>query len=451
MTITALPTPPSRTDPTNFSARSDAFLTALPTFVSEANALSAAVNVVAAAVDDIAANLATDLAAPAWVSGGSYVLGDVVYDASNGRTYRCIASTSSAVAPSALPTKWTAIALDNMPIGQTTPNKGRFTELDPRGLADISSNVCIGNDGVGVGTTGTDLVAVGYQALKANTGGYNNVAIGSEALKANTAGNGNTAVGKSALLANTTGGANVSSGYVSLSANTTGSYNAAFGASALGSNTTGANNVAVGNDALYGNVTGARNVALGASAMQVCGSQNNNTALGYSALASANGGGNTAVGAYAGQSVTTGAGNVILGGVNSSGNSAPAYDVTTENDRISIGSTATTNAYVQVAWTVLSDARDKTDIHPIPHGLDFCNALDPISYRFRVERASDATHGPTRYGFIAQDILAVEGDSPVVVDASQPEKLRMTSDALIPILVRAIQELTMRLEALERA
>jgi hypothetical protein len=44
MTITALPSPPSRTDPTNFSSEGDAFLGALPTFVTEANALAVAMN-----------------------------------------------------------------------------------------------------------------------------------------------------------------------------------------------------------------------------------------------------------------------------------------------------------------------------------------------------------------------------------------------------------------------
>lgn len=41
MTISALPTPPSRQDPANFSTRGDAFMSALPTFVTEANALAA--------------------------------------------------------------------------------------------------------------------------------------------------------------------------------------------------------------------------------------------------------------------------------------------------------------------------------------------------------------------------------------------------------------------------
>lgn len=45
MAITALPTPPSRVDdPDNFSIKADALLGALPTFVTEANALEANVN-----------------------------------------------------------------------------------------------------------------------------------------------------------------------------------------------------------------------------------------------------------------------------------------------------------------------------------------------------------------------------------------------------------------------
>lgn len=40
MAITALPTPPSRADAVNFADRGDAFLGALPTFQSEANALA---------------------------------------------------------------------------------------------------------------------------------------------------------------------------------------------------------------------------------------------------------------------------------------------------------------------------------------------------------------------------------------------------------------------------
>lgn len=44
MAITALPTPPQRSDPANFATRGDAFMAALPTFATEANALAVDVN-----------------------------------------------------------------------------------------------------------------------------------------------------------------------------------------------------------------------------------------------------------------------------------------------------------------------------------------------------------------------------------------------------------------------
>lgn len=52
-TITALPPPPSRSDPTNFAARGDTFLAALPAFATEANAVAAEIN---AAATQAAAN-----------------------------------------------------------------------------------------------------------------------------------------------------------------------------------------------------------------------------------------------------------------------------------------------------------------------------------------------------------------------------------------------------------
>ncbi|OYY14211.1 MAG: hypothetical protein B7Y62_11490 [Sphingomonadales bacterium 35-56-22] len=44
MPITALPTPPTRADATNFNTRADAFLSALPNFATQANALASEVN-----------------------------------------------------------------------------------------------------------------------------------------------------------------------------------------------------------------------------------------------------------------------------------------------------------------------------------------------------------------------------------------------------------------------
>lgn len=62
MPITALPTPPSRQDPANFAARGDALLSALPTFVTEANALQTAVNAKEASANTKAADASASAA-----------------------------------------------------------------------------------------------------------------------------------------------------------------------------------------------------------------------------------------------------------------------------------------------------------------------------------------------------------------------------------------------------
>jgi hypothetical protein len=62
MPITALPTPPTRQDPTNFSSRADTFLAALPAFATEANTTASEVNsnAVAAAASAAAAAVSYD-------------------------------------------------------------------------------------------------------------------------------------------------------------------------------------------------------------------------------------------------------------------------------------------------------------------------------------------------------------------------------------------------------
>ena len=61
MTITALPTPPSRQRPLTFATEADAFLGALPTFATEANALALQVNQEAATVAGLVTDIQTEL------------------------------------------------------------------------------------------------------------------------------------------------------------------------------------------------------------------------------------------------------------------------------------------------------------------------------------------------------------------------------------------------------
>ena len=195
--------------------------------------------------------------------------------------------------------------------------------------------------------------------------------------------------------------------------------------------------------------TGGANVAVGGCALGTATTGSGNTALGAFALVNATGNNNTAVGRSAMLAATTGCGNVQVGGFNSSGTNAPVFAVTTENDRVIIGSTATTNAYVQVAWTVTSDARDKTNVTALPVGLDFVNQLNPVSFQFKESRECNTAIGPVRYGFLAQEVLEAEGEKPVIVDTEVPESLKITNDHFNAVLVKAIQELSAELNALK--
>ena len=328
-----------------------------------------------------------------------------------------------------------------------------------------NNNTATGSDSLVSNTNGNDNTAAGQSSLRSNTTGNNNTANGAAALYFNLNGGGNAAFGKNALFSNIDGNHNTSVGFLSMQSNTYGSFNVAVGKESLQDNTTGNNNTASGCQSLFSNVSGSGNTANGFSSLLSNTTGGNNTANGVSSLLSnttggnntangvsslrsnTTGGNNTANGVGSLRNNTTGSGNASISPMTSGGAYSPVFDPTTENNRMCLGSTAVTNAYVQVAWTVVSDERDKTNFNEIAHGLDFVNALNPISYQFRVNRESAETNGGVKFGFRAQDILALEGDSPVIVDNEDPEKLRMIDTALIPVLVKAMQELTAKVEA----
>lgn len=106
MTITALPTPPTRADAVNFSTRADAFMAALPQFVSEANADIAATNAAALLAQTSATNAAASANAPIWVSGTTYAIGDVRWSPASYFTYRRKTAGAGTTDPSADTTNW---------------------------------------------------------------------------------------------------------------------------------------------------------------------------------------------------------------------------------------------------------------------------------------------------------------------------------------------------------
>jgi hypothetical protein len=215
--------------------------------------------------------------------------------------------------------------------------------------------------------------------------------------------------------------------------------------------TTAGGNTAFGTQALRGqdgfNVSGISNTAIGQEAGKATTTGAGNCLVGYQAgVDVTTGNNNTLIGLLAGRYITTGLNNLCIG--NSAGADAVRL-INTNSNEIVVGNNTCAAAYIKVSWTVTSDARDKTSFASVPHGLELINSLTPTTYRFRVSREDDTPIGPTRYGFKAQDILAAEGDNPIIIDNSDPENLKYNQDSMIAVLVNAIKELTARVKELE--
>lgn len=316
----------------------------------------------------------------------------------------------------------------NTAIGQGTLlyNGSYNTAFGYHASASISNgtdNSAVGAVAMQSNTTGSRNTAVGSRSLNSNTVGNSNTAVGSRSLDYNTYGSNNTAVGTHSMLDNTTGERNSALGDKALTSNTIGTYNTAAGYDTMRYNTVGMYNTAVGANALISNQTGNRNTGVGNGSLYNNGHGHNNTGIGASTLLN-----------------TTGNGNIGIGALTESGLHAPAFDITNQSNYISMGSTSVTNAYIQVAWTIASDARDKTDFAEIPHGLEFIKQLKPVAYRYKPTRDATSGHGPVRYGFRAQDVLVLEGDAPVIVDATDQDRLRFNDQSLIAVMSKAIQE-----------
>ena len=193
-------------------------------------------------------------------------------------------------------------------------------------------------------------------------------------------------------------------------------------------NTSGNNNTAFGQSALLANTTGSNNVAVGSNAgkTSTAGNSNNNTFLGYNADFASNN-------AY---SNSTALGNGAL------------IDA---SNLIRLGNPSIASLKCQVALTVVSDARDKTNIEPLDAGLNFVNEIHPV--RFDWNQRGGGLEGRKDIGFTAQDLLAAQGTTnitiPQLVDVNDPEKYCISNTQLIPILVKAIQELSEKVRILE--
>jgi hypothetical protein len=360
-----------------------------------------------------------------------------------------------------------------------------------------SQNTALGEHAAGKTTTASDNTAVGRAAMYDNTTGANNVAVGKDALYSNTTANNNTAVGYQALEDNTTGDENNALGGGALGNNTTGVDNDAQGYHALFDNTTGSNNVAMGNRALAANTTASNNTAVGRSALAANTTGTNNTAVGYlagDAVTTANdascfgysaggaittGNYNTCIGREAGvhtTALTTGNSNTLIGSycrttaADSLAANVFGHDVAGAAGWTTIGyATADIRAQHGVAtWATVSDERYKKDIVDSTAGLSFINALLPRTFKYKTlgelpdtfraykEGSTEVfKNSDTNHGFIAQEIKAAIDLHPEIKDGFKLWDERddggqeVAEAALIPVLVKAIQELSAKNDALE--
>jgi len=262
------------------------------------------------------------------------------------------------------------------------------------------------------------------------SGGNYNTVVGDEAGTAITEGDYNTALGYGALIADTKGARSVALGYRALAGQNFTTATNAF-------------NVGIGHNAGTGILTGVENVLIG---------------------------GRT------GESITTGNYNVIVG------NQSDSTAVSSEKAQgfgfslacaagyttIGSGSDDIRAAHGNVTWATVSDERYKKDIADSEAGLSLINALRPRTFKYKTlgelpetfnAFEADSTevfkNSDTNHGFIAQEVkAAIDADDSIkdgfrLWDDRDDGSQEVAEAALIPVLVKAIQELTARIETLE--
>jgi len=307
-----------------------------------------------------------------------------------------------------------------------------------------------GNVGIGsntlYGNLGCRNVAVGAYGLCANTTGYGNTALGWGAGLCNITGQLNVAVGFSSGLGIRGGNCNISIGTYAGGGN--GSDNIAIGNLAVSSGNCGAANIGIGAYSLTGNTSGTCNVALGKCSLRCNSSGAFNVSVGWGALGCVTyGSSNLALGHIAGCTLTTGTNNIFIGC-----NSQP--QTVTSSNTITLGDANITCIRSQVTTiSTLSDARDKTAVEELPLGLQFILDLRPVKFTWNM-RTGDRV-GIQDTGFLAQDVADLEDAAGAtawldMVGRENPERLELKPAKLIPILVKAVQELNSKVDELEK-
>ena len=363
---------------------------------------------------------------------------------------------------------------------------------DPSGTTDTASYcIGLGTTALDAITTGDGNTAVGYKALTAATTAAGNTCVGFDAGGAISDGNYNTCVGYNAGRdvngGLSTGGNNVLVGYYTGTALGAGNYNVVVGSMAWTHGAGGSNNVIIGYNAnRYGGNTGS-SCAIGMTALHNAGADaSSNIAMGVQAgYYISSGDLNVCLGSGAGNgggvnshtALTTGGQNVLLGpecdtsAADSANQIVMGYEVAgNADDSLCFGNSTTDSAIAFGATTITapSDIRLKEDIEDEVVGLDFINELRPVTFRWKKakdvpeELSAHSTsekrvmNGKYNHGFISQEVKEVIDNNPDIKEGfdmwTEDEadgRQRIGESALIPMLVKSIQELSAEVENLK--
>ena len=367
------------------------------------------------------------------------------------------------------------------------------------GNATGSGTVAVGSSACAEMTGGGTATAVGFEAMRANLNGEHNTAVGYQALEDNTIGDGNTAVGARALqtmVADNNSGNNTAVGfealmntnYVSSSHPT---QNIALGTYAGKTNTEGSENCFLGWNAAATNTTGSNNTIIGSQANVSASGATNQTAIGQGCTAVGNNSvtlGNASVTAVYASSDSgaivhcAGIGdgtdtlvaidtsnNVKINGAGVQDTGNPGWTfiagnsnqgsilehacgdagemIATFRTTSGIAGSITTSG-TSTTFATSSDYRLKENEVAISDGLTRINQLKP--YRFNWKHDKDTTVD----GFFAHEVSeivpeAIVGLKDAVNDKGEIDPQGIDQSKLVPLLVKAVQELSAKVTELE--
>lgn len=335
--------------------------------------------------------------------------------------------------------------------------------------------------------------AIGVNALKEDSslgfGGYDNTALGYNAAAAQTFAYKNTVIGSGAMATSTgksesSDGLNVVIGFDAAPLNKKMQKSVVIGAESLKTQSSSTaylhESVVIGYQALE-DLTGSSQVMtiIGTDALRNATSATYTTAVGHLAgqhITTANS--NTFFGEKAGSIITTGSQNTFIGIYTTGATSATqqaivlGHTVVASGDNtftFGHGSNDSAIANGATSITAPSDERYKEDITDSTAGLSFIKDLRPVTFRWKKEKDIPSTqkayvegsetrvmNDRTNHGFIAQEVKATIDAHPEIKDGfdmwkedAADGRQRLGPAALIPILVKAIQELEARVNELE--